>query len=99
MRALMTSANGLTSLVSSAAVVVKGRLPKYNILLIFLNYPCPQCTHFAPDAQARLCGGAADRLYIPSVRIHDEPRKGPAEVKSMLCIIAFARLLKCGEIS
>src|SRR5215207_8593082 len=33
-RALMTSPNGLTSLVSSAAVVVKGRFPIYNILLI-----------------------------------------------------------------
>src|SRR5690349_19160342 len=50
-RALMTSPNGLTSRVSSAAVVVKGRFPIYNILLIFLGFPCWQCTQIAADAQ------------------------------------------------
>jgi hypothetical protein len=29
--------------------VVKGRLPKYNILLIVSVYPCGQCTQFAMD--------------------------------------------------
>ena len=52
MRALMTSPNGLTSLVSSAAVVVKGRFPTYNILLIFLDFPYGQCTQIEVDAQA-----------------------------------------------
>src|SRR5689334_23386943 len=50
-RALMTSPNGLTSRVSSAAVVVKGRFPIYNILLILLGLSCSQCTQIAVDAQ------------------------------------------------
>src|SRR5215207_7727591 len=39
------------SLVNSAAVVVNGRLPIYNILLIVLAFPFWQCTQIEPDAQ------------------------------------------------
>src|SRR5512145_2913575 len=60
MRALMTSPNGFTSWVSSAAVVVKGRFPIYNILLILLDLPCWQCTQIVADAQVIFRAGVPD---------------------------------------
>src|SRR5215211_764807 len=68
MRALITLLNGLTSLVRSAAVIVKGRLPKYNILLMFLEFPYWQCTHFGSDVQVTLQGYCSSyALHIRSI--------------------------------
>ena len=63
-RSVMTSPNGLTSLVSSAAVVVKGRFPIYNILLIFLSFPCWQCTQITVDVQVIFRADLTDHSHF-----------------------------------